>query len=331
MGIGFSTYIEACGIAPSAVVGSLGARAGLFEAANIRVEPTGSVTLFTGSHSHGQGHETTFAQLIADDLGIPMENVLVVHGDTDKVPFGMGTYGSRSLAVGGSAIVKSLEKIKAKGAKIAAHLLEASVEDLDFADGKWTVKGTDKSVAFGDVSLTAYVPHNYPEGLEPGLDETSFYDPVNFTYPFGAHMAVVEVDPDTGKVELKRFICCDDVGNVVNPMIVDGQIHGGVAQGIGQALLEGAVYDESGQLTTASYLDYALPRADDLPTFELDRTVTPCPHNPLGVKGAGEAGTIGSTPAVVNAVVDALRPLGVKDLQMPLSPQRVWAAMQQAK
>ena len=331
MGIGFSTYIEACGIAPSAVVGSLGARAGLFEAANIRVEPTGSVTLFTGSHSHGQGHETTFAQLIADDLGIPLENVEVVHGDTGKVPFGMGTYGSRSLAVGGSAIVKSLEKIKEKGAKIAAHLLEASAEDLDFADGKWTVKGTDKSVAFGDVSLTAYVPHNYPEGLEPGLDETSFYDPTNFTYPFGAHMAVVEVDPDTGKVDLKRFIACDDVGNVVNPMIVDGQIHGGVAQGIGQALLEGAVFDESGQLNTASYLDYAMPRADDLPSFELDRTVTPCPHNPLGAKGCGEAGTIGSTPAVVNAVVDALRPMGVTDLEMPLSPQRVWAAMQQAK
>ena len=331
MGIGFSTYIEACGIAPSAVVGSLGARAGLFEAANIRVEPTGSVTLFTGSHSHGQGHETTFAQLIADDLGIPLENVEVVHGDTGKVPFGMGTYGSRSLAVGGSAIVKSLEKIKEKGAKIAAHLLEASAEDLDFADGKWTVKGTDKSVAFGDVSLTAYVPHNYPEGLEPGLDETSFYDPANFTYPFGAHMAVVEVDPDTGKVDLKRFIACDDVGNVVNPMIVDGQIHGGVAQGIGQALLEGAVFDESGQLNTASYLDYAMPRADDLPSFELDRTVTPCPHNPLGAKGCGEAGTIGSTPAVVNAVVDALSPMGVTDLEMPLSPQRVWAAMQQAK
>ena len=331
MGIGFSTYIEACGIAPSAVVGSLGARAGLFEAANIRVEPTGSVTLFTGSHSHGQGHETTFAQLIADDLGIPLENVEVVHGDTGKVPFGMGTYGSRSLAVGGSAIVKSLEKIKEKGTKIAAHLLEASAEDLDFADGKWTVKGTDKSVAFGDVSLTAYVPHNYPEGLEPGLDETSFYDPANFTYPFGAHMAVVEVDPDTGKVDLKRFISCDDVGNVVNPMIVDGQIHGGVAQGIGQALLEGAVFDESGQLNTASYLDYAMPRADDLPSFELDRTVTPCPHNPLGAKGCGEAGTIGSTPAVVNAVVDALSPMGVTDLEMPLSPQRVWAAMQQAK
>jgi len=331
MGIGFSTYIEACGAAPSAVVGSLGARAGLYEAANIRIEPTGSVTCFTGSHSHGQGHATTFAQIIADNLDIPLENVEIVHGDTGKVPFGMGTYGSRSLAVGGSAIVKSIEKIKEKGAKIAAHLLEASAEDLEYADAKWTVKGTDKSVAFGDVALQAYLAHNYPEGLEPGLNETSYYDPANFTYPFGAHMAVVEVDPDTGKVDLKRFITCDDVGNVINPMIVEGQIQGGLAHGIGQALLEGAVYDENGQLNTASFLDYAMPRADDLPAFETDHTVTPCPHNPLGVKGVGETGTIGSTPAVVNAVIDALSDYGVKDLQMPLSPQRVWAAMQQAK
>ena len=331
MGIGFSTYIEACGAAPSAVVGSLGARAGLYEAANIRIEPTGSVTCFTGSHSHGQGHATTFAQIIADNLGIPLENVEIVHGDTGKVPFGMGTYGSRSLAVGGSAIVKSIEKIKEKGAKIAAHLLEASAEDLEYADAKWTVKGTEKSVGFGDVALQAYLAHNYPEGLEPGLNETSYYDPTNFAYPFGAHMAVVEVDPDTGKVDLKRFITCDDVGNVINPMIVEGQIHGGLAHGIGQALLEGDVYDENGQLNTASFLDYAMPRADDLPAFETDHTVTPCPHNPLGVKGVGETGTIGSTPAVVNAVIDALSDYGVKDLQMPLLPQRVWAAMQQAK
>jgi carbon-monoxide dehydrogenase large subunit len=313
------------------MVGSLGARAGLYEAANIRIEPTGSVTCFTGSHSHGQGHATTFAQIIADKLGIPLENVEIVHGDTGKVPFGMGTYGSRSLAVGGSAIVKSIEKIKEKCAKIAAHLLEASAEDLEYADAKWTVKGTDKSVAFGDVALQAYLAHNYPEGLEPGLNETSYYDPANFTYPFGAHMAVVEVDPDTGKVDLKRLITCDDVGNVINPMIVEGQIQGGLAHGIGQALLEGDVYDENGQLNTASFLDYAMPRADDLPAFEIDHTVTPCPHNPLGVKGVGETGTIGSTPAVVNAVIDALSDYGVKDLQMPLLPQRVWAAMQQAK
>jgi len=330
LGIGFSTYIEACGLAPSAVVGSLGARAGLFESAMVRVQPTGKVSVFVGSHSHGQGHETTFAQVVADQLGIAIEDVDIVHGDTESVPFGMGTYGSRSLAVGGTAIMKSLDKVKEKGAKIAAHLLEAAEEDLEFAGGQWTVKGTDQSVGFGDVALTAYVPHNYPEGLEPGLDFTSFYDPANFTFPFGAHIAVVEVDGETGKVSINRFVAIDDVGNVVNPQIVDGQIHGGVAHGIGQALLEGAIYDDDGQLLNGSYMDYAMPRADDLPSFETDRTVTPCPHNPLGVKGAGEAGTIASTPAIVNAVVDALWHLGVRDLQMPLTPQRVWQSIQEA-
>ena len=330
LGIGFSTYIEACGIAPSAVVGSLGARAGLFESAMVRVQPTGKVSVFVGSHSHGQGHETTFAQVVADQLGIALEDVDIVHGDTESVPFGMGTYGSRSLAVGGTAIMKSLDKIKEKGAKIAAHLLEAAEEDLEFAGGQWTVKGTDQSVGFGDVALTAYVPHNYPEGLEPGLDFTSFYDPANFTFPFGAHIAVVEVDGETGKVSINRFVAVDDVGNVVNPQIVDGQIHGGVAHGIGQALLEGAIYDDDGQLLNGSYMDYAMPRADDLPTFETDRTITPCPHNPLGVKGAGEAGTIAATPAIVNAVVDALWHLGVRDIQMPLTPQRVWQSIQAA-
>ncbi|MGB7394967.1 MAG: molybdopterin cofactor-binding domain-containing protein, partial [Pricia sp.] len=239
-----------------------------------------------------------------------------------------GTYGSRSLSVGGSAIMKSIDKILEKGAKIAAHKLEAAEEDLEYAEGKWTVKGTDKSVSFGDVSLTAYVPHDYPEGLEPGLDFSSFYDPTNFTYPFGTHIAVVEVDADTGRVILNRFIAVDDVGNIMNPMIVDGQIHGGVAQGVGQALLEEVVYDEGGQMISGSYMDYAMPRADDLPMIETGNTVTPCPHNPLGVKGAGEAGTIGSTPAVVNAVVDALAHLGVEDIQMPLKPQTVWKAMQ---
>ena len=327
VGIGLSTYIEACGIAPSAVVGSLGARAGLYESAGVRVQPTGKVSVFVGSHSHGQGHETTFSQLVADQLGIPMDDVEIVHGDTESVPFGMGTYGSRSLAVGGVAITKSVDKVKEKGARIAAHLLEAAEEDLEYAGGQWTVKGTDQSIGFGDVALTAYVPHNYPEGLEPGLEFTSFYDPANFTFPYGAHIAMVEVDAETGKVELKRYVACDDVGNVVNPMIVDGQVHGGVTHGVGQALLEGAIYDEDGQLLNGSYMDYALPRADDLPSFELDRTVTPCPHNPLGVKGAGETGTIGSTPAVVNAVVDALWHLGVRDLEMPLTPQRVWQAI----
>ncbi len=328
MGIGFSTYIEACGIAPSAVVGALGARAGLYESAQVRVQPTGKVSVYVGSHSHGQGHETTFAQVVADKLGVGVDDVEIVHGDSEAVAFGMGTYGSRSLAVGGSAIVKSIEKVIEKGAKIAAHKLEAAEDDLEFAEGKWTVKGTDKSVSFGDVALTAYVPHDYPQGLEPGLDFSSFYDPANFTYPYGAHIAVVEIDKDTGKVTLKRFIACDDVGNVINPMIVDGQIHGGIAQGVGQALFEGAIYDENGQLTNGSYMDYTMPRADDLPMFEIDRTVTPCPHNPLGVKGAGEAGTIGSTPAVVNAVVDALSQFGVKDIRMPITPERVWKAMQ---
>jgi carbon-monoxide dehydrogenase large subunit len=326
--VGISTYIEGCGIAPSAVVGALGARAGLYEVGAVRVQPTGKVSVFTGTHSHGQGHETAFAQFVADKLGIPMDDIEIEHGDTDKVAFGMGTYGSRSLSVGGSAIVKSVEKILEKGAKIAAHKLEAAEGDLEYAEGKWTVKGTDKSISFGDVALTAYVPHDYPAGLEPGLDFSSFYDPANFTFPFGAHIALVEVDPETGRVALRRFVCCDDVGNVVNPMIVDGQIHGGVVQGIGQALLEEVVYDGSGQMITGSYMDYALPRADDIPMIETDRTVTPCPHNPLGVKGAGEAGTIGSTPAVVNAVVDALAHLGVTDIQMPLTPQRVWKAMQ---
>ena len=330
MGIGFSTYIEACGIAPSAVVGSLGARAGLFESAGVRVQPTGKVTVFTGSHSHGQGHETTFAQVVSDGLGVALEDVDIIHGDTESVPFGMGTYGSRSLAVGGTAIVKSMDKIKEKGAKIAAHLLEASEEDLEFAAGNWTVKGTDKSISFGEVALAAYVPHNFPEDLEPGLDFTSFYDPANFTFPFGAHIAVVEVDAETGAVEIVRYLAVDDVGNIVNPMIVEGQLHGGVTHGIGQAMLEAAVYDENGQLASGSYMDYAMPRADDLPRFETDHQVTPCPHNPLGVKGAGEAGTIASPPAIVNATLDALWHLGVRDLDMPLTPQKVWQAIQQA-
>ena len=328
MGIGFSTYVEACGIAPSAVVGSLGARVGLYDAASIRVHPTGKVTIHVGAHSHGQGHETTFSQIVADSFGIGMDDVHVLHGDTENVPFGMGTYGSRSLAVCGNAIMKSVDKVKEKGARIAAHKLECSPEDLEFENGSWTVKGTDKSVGFGDVALTAYVPHNYPENEEPGLDFASFYDPANFVYPFGAHICVVEVDKDTGEVKVVRYITVDDAGNIINPMIVEGQVHGGVAHGIGQALYEGAVYDDSGQLLNGSMLDYCMPRADNFPMFETDTTVTPCPHNPLGVKGIGEAGTIGSTPAVVNAVIDALSDYGVKDLQMPLTPQRVWGAMQ---
>ena len=333
LGVGFSTYIEACSIAPSKVVGALGAQAGLWESGKVRVHPTGKVTVFTGSHSHGQGHETTFAQLAADQLGIPMDDVDIVHGDTGIVPFGMGTYGSRSASVGGTAILMSINKIKEKGKKIAAHLLEASPGDMDYANGQFFVKGSpEKAVPFGTVALVAYVPHNFPEGVEPGLEETSFYDPSNFCFPFGAHACVVEVDPDTGHVKILRYLAVDDVGNVINPMIVDGMVHGGIAQGVGQALWEGAVYDDtSGQLITGSMMDYALPKADGLPMYETARTVTPTPVNPLGIKGAGETGTIASTPAVVNAVVDALSGLGVDHFEaMPLTPERVWKAVQAA-
>jgi carbon-monoxide dehydrogenase large subunit len=334
LGVGFSTYIEACSIAPSKLVGALGAGAGLYESGKVRVHPTGGVTVFTGSHSHGQGHETTFAQLVADELGVPIETVEIVHGDTGQIPFGMGTYGSRSASVGGTAIKMSLDKIKEKGKQIAAHLLEASPKDMEYANGQFQVKGVPaKAVPFGAVALTAYVPHNYPEGLEPGLEETSFYDPSNFCFPFGAHACVVEVEPETGKVKLVRYVAVDDVGNVINPMIVDGMVHGGVAQGIGQALWEGAVYDDdSGQLITGSMMDYAMPKADMLPMYETDRTVTPTLVNPLGIKGAGETGTIASTPAVVNAVVDALAGLGVDHIEaMPLTAERVWKTIQAAK
>ncbi len=327
-GIGISTYIEACGIAPSAVVGSLGARAGLYEVGTIRVHPTGSVTVLTGAHSHGQGHETTFAQLVADKLGVPIAQVDVVHGDTAKVPFGMGTYGSRSLAVGGSAMVKAMDKIIAKGKRIAAHLMEASVEDIEFERGTFRVAGTDKTKSLTDISLTAYVPHNYPiEELEPGLEETAFYDPKNFTYPGGCHIAEVEIDPDTGRVSMVNFTAVDDVGRVINPMIVEGQVQGGVAQGIGQALLESALYDEQGQLVSGSMMDYTMPRADDLAPVSVATHTTLCTHNPLGVKGCGEVGAIGSPPAVINAVVDALRDYGVKHIEMPATPAKIWTIL----
>ena len=332
-GIGYSSYIEACGLAPSNIAGALGARAGLFECGEVRVHPTGSVTVFTGSHSHGQGHETTFAQVVAARLGIAVDAVDIVHGDTGRVPFGMGTYGSRSLSVGGSAIMKALDKIETKAKKIAAHLMEASDADVEFANGEFTVKGTDKKVTFGQVALTAYVPHNYPlDKLEPGLDETAFYDPTNFTYPGGTHICEVEIDPETGVTRIDRFSAVDDFGNIVNPMIVEGQVHGGIAQGIGQALLERCVYDrETGQLLTGSFMDYTMPRADDFPEFKLDHVCTPCTHNPLGSKGCGEAGAIASPPAVINAVLDALHGVGVKDFDMPASPGRVWEAIQSAK
>ncbi len=332
-GVGYSSYIEACGLAPSNVAGALGARAGLFECGEVRVHPTGSVTVFTGSHSHGQGHETTFAQVVAARLGLTPDQVDIVHGDTGRVPFGMGTYGSRSISVGGAAIMRALDKIEAKAKKIAAHLMEASDADIDFAGGEFKVKGTDKMVTFGQVALTAYVPHNYPlDKLEPGLNETAFYDPTNFTFPAGTYICEVEIDPATGVVRVDRFTAVDDFGVIINPMIVEGQVHGGLVQGIGQALMEHCVYDrETGQLVTGSFMDYTMPRADDFPNFTIGHVCTPCTTNPLGTKGCGEAGAIGSPPAVINAVLDALSVLGVKDLDMPASPNRVWTAIQNAK
>ena len=330
-GFGVNCYIEACGIAPSNLVGQLGARAGLYESATVRVNATGGLVVMTGSHSHGQGHETSFAQVVADMIGIDENMVEIVHGDTARTPMGKGTYGSRSLAVGGSAMVRATEKIIAKAKKIASHLLEASEGDIELKDGAFSVAGTDKSVAWGDVTLAAYVPHNYPlEEIEPGLEETAFYDPSNFTYPAGAYACEVELDPETGHVTVERFTAADDFGNVVNPMIVTGQVHGGLAQGIGQALLENCAYDEDGQLLSASYMDYAMPRASDLPFYDVDHSCqTPCTHNPLGVKGCGEAGAIGSPPAVVNAVLDAMRSGGkdIGHIDMPVSPARVWEAM----
>jgi len=328
-GLGYSAYIEACGIAPSQAVGSLGAGVGLWESAEVRVNPVGTVEVLTGSHSHGQGHETTFAQLVSDRLGIPLDQVAIVHGDTDKVQFGMGTYGSRSGAVGMSAIAQALDKVIAKGKKVAAYALEAAEGDIDFKDGRFSVKGTDKSLAFGEVALQAYIAHKFSgQQLEPGLKETAFYDPTNFTFPAGVHICEVEIDPDTGVTRIDRWTAVDDFGVVINPMIVEGQVHGGIAQGVGQALLEGAHYNKDGQLVTASYMDYTMPRADDLPSFAVGMTSTPCPSNPLGIKGCGEAGAIAAPPAVINAITDAL---GNENISMPATPQRVWQAAQQSQ
>jgi carbon-monoxide dehydrogenase large subunit len=327
-GIGFSTYIEACGIAPSQAVGSLGAGVGLWESAEVRVNPTGSVEVLTGCHAHGQGHETTFAQLVSERLGIPIDNVSIVHGDTDKVQFGMGTYGSRSGAVGMSAIVKALDKIEAKAKKVASHMLEAAEGDIVFKDGKFTVAGTDKSAAWGDVSLNAYIAHKFSgQELEPGLKEGAFYDPTNFTFPAGCHICEVEVDPETGMTDVVGWTAVDDFGVLVNPMIVEGQVHGGIAQGVGQALLERAVYDKEGQLVTGSFMDYTMPRAHDFPTFSVGMTLTKCPSNPLGIKGCGEAGAIAAPAAVINAITDAI---GTEHLSMPATAPAVWSAIQHA-
>jgi carbon-monoxide dehydrogenase large subunit len=328
-GVGFSAYIEACGIAPSKAVGSLGAGVGLWESAEVRVNPVGTVEVLTGSHSHGQGHETTFAQLVSHRLGIPIEQISIVHGDTDKVQMGMGTYGSRSGAVGMSAISKALDKVVAKATKVASRCMEVPETDVDFNDGVFSGRGTNKSMTFGEVALQAYVAHKFDSSeIEPGLKEGAFYDPKNFTFPSGVHIAEVEIDPETGITRVERWTAVDDFGVLINPMIVEGQVHGGIAQGVGQAMLEGAVYDESGQLLTGSYMDYCMPRADDLPSFNIAMSNTPCPSNPLGVKGCGEAGAIAAPAALINAITDAI---GTEDIAMPATPQAVWRALQKQR
>ena len=326
-GIGLSCYIEACGLAPSQVAGALGAGVGLWESGEVRVNPTGSVSVLTGSHSHGQGHETTFAQLVADKLGVPIDDVDVVHGDTGKLDFGLGTYGSRSLAVGGSALVNAADKVIEKGRKVAAHLLRTDPDNIEFEAPVYRMKNSNESKTFQEIAFAAYVNHDYPDDLEPGLAEKAFYDPGNFTYPAGTHICEVEIDPDTGVTKIVQFVAVDDFGNLINPMIVEGQVHGGIAQGVGQALLEQAVYDDAGQLITGSYMDYCMPRADDLPNFTVGMTCTPCTHNPIGAKGCGEAGAIGSPPAVINAVLDAI---GETDMDMPATPERVWSMLKRA-
>jgi carbon-monoxide dehydrogenase large subunit len=332
LGIGVGTYVEICGLGPSQVAGAVGFQGGLWESAIVRVHPTGKVHVFIGASPHGQGEETTFAQLVSHEIGVDANDVKVVHGDTDQTPMGWGTYGSRTTAVGGAALVLATRKVRDKAKVIAAHLLEAAVEDMDYADGKFFVKGSpDKAKTIQEVALMAHVAWNMPKDTEAGLEASCFYDPPNFAYPFGAHLALVEVDPETGQVTLKKYVAIDDCGPQINPVIVEGQVHGGVVQGVGQALWEEAVYDDNGQLVTGSMLDYALPRADRLPNIEVLNTVTPSPHHPLGLKGIGEAGTIASTVTVYNAVMDALAPFGVSTVQMPMTPERVWKAIQAGK
>jgi carbon-monoxide dehydrogenase large subunit len=333
-GVGFSTYMEICGIAPSRAVGpkGVGLQAGYWESAVVRVHPSGSATVFTGSSPHGQGHETGFAQIVADRIGIPPDQVEIVHSDTDKGPYGMGTYGSRSLAVGGESVARAANKVADKAKKIVAHLLEAAPEDIELAGGKYQVRGSpDKAMTVAEVAGAAYVPEDLPMDIEPGLEEINFYDPENFVWPFGSHACIVDVDVDTGKVKVVRYVCVDDCGPPINPMLIDGQVHGGVTHAIGQALYEQVAYDEDGQLVTGTFTDYALPTAAELPSFETDRTITPSPVNSLGVKGVGEAGTIAASPAVTNAVIDAVKPLGVTFINMPLTPMRVWEAIQEAR
>lgn len=331
LGIGVSTFTEMCGLAPSRVLGSLSYGAGGWEHAAIRMLPTGKVEVVTGASAHGQGHETAWSQIVADRLGIPFEDIEVLHGDTQTSPRGLDTYGSRSLAVGGIAVVKAAEKVVAKARPIAAHLMECAEDDLDFTDGQFRVKGTEKSVGLTDIALAVFAAHDLPDGIEPNLDSEATYDPDNFSFPHGTHLCAIEVDTETGRARIRKYVCVDDIGHVVNPLIVEGQVHGGLAQGIAQALYEEAVHDESGTLLSGSFAEYLLPTAVDLPSFTTDRTDTPAPGNPLGVKGVGEAGTIASTPAVVNAVLDAVRQFGVRDITMPCTPMRVWHAIRSAR
>ncbi len=330
MGIAVSCYCEICGLGPSQVAGAVGFGGGLWESAIVRFYATGKVNVFIGTSPHGQGEETTFAQILSDELGVPVDDIEIVHGDTDNTPMGWGTYGSRTTVVGGAAVALAARKIKDKGKGLAAHLLEAAEEDIDYEDGKFFVRGSpDQNKTIQDIALMANVAWNMPEGMEPGLEASAFYDPPNFVYPFGTHVAVVMVDPDNGNIELTRYVAVDDCGPQINPMIVEGQVHGGVVQGAGQALWEGAVYDDTGQLLTGSMMDYAVPRAHMVPDIEVLSTVTPSPHNPLGIKGIGETGAIASTVTIYNAVMDALKPLGVTKLDMPLTPERIWLAIHQ--
>jgi carbon-monoxide dehydrogenase large subunit len=331
-GIGLACYVESSGVAPSRLAGMMGARVGFYEAAQVRMAADGSVTAYLGTHNHGQGHATTFAQILSERFGVAMEKIRIVEGDTAAVPVGTGTFGSRSIAVGGSALFKAADKVLDKGKRIAAHLLEVSAADIEYASGTFKVAGTDRAVRFEEVARAAYVPHRYPlESLEPGLDENAFYDPANFAFSNGAQVCEVEVDPETGAVEIVSYCAVDDVGTVINPMIVEGQLHGGLAQGIGQALFERTVYEE-GQLLSASFMDYAVPRATDLMFFQTETDESqPCTHNPLGAKGCGESGAIGAPAAVVSALLDALAPLGVTDLEMPATPHRLWEAMRRAR
>jgi carbon-monoxide dehydrogenase large subunit len=331
LGIGISTFTEMCGLAPSRLFGSLGYSAGGWEAASVRMLATGKVEVVTGSSPHGQGLETSFAQIVADQLGVPYDDVEILHGDTQISPKGLDTYGSRSLAVGGVALYHASQKVIAKAKKLAAHLLEASEDDIEFAGGTFTVKGTDKGKAIQEVAYAAFTAHDYPVDMEPSLDADAVFDPVNFSYPHGTHLAAMEVDTETGRVTLRRYVCVDDVGTVVNPLIVEGQVHGGLAQGIAQALFEEANHDEQGTLVNGTFVDYTLPAASDLPSFDTATVATAATSNPLGVKGVGEAGTIAATPAIVNGVIDALRHLGVTNVEMPCTSQRVWRAIQDAQ